>query len=639
MGVPKFFGWLTSKVPSMIINLDDKIMDRQVHHFYIDMNGILYLIKEHFINEAEIDLNQFIYQVFLYVEELVYRVSPLKTLMISLDGVAPGAKLQQQRQRRWKKYVKKHQQSSQSNNSNENSENDENDHVMSDSEEQKLLFSFSPGTELMTMINQHMQYFVRRKLQDDPRWRRIQHIVLSDASVPGEGEHKIMDYIRANNNNNQNSISSTQKNDESKQIYFEDNDVHCMYGMDSDLIMLALSTHLPHFILLREHVVISTPFKSKHGHRKNKHNRKQLSKQFKMNQKVLEKRRLQILDATVLRHYIDHEFSDLSDNISSHDMGQTTLEYNLERLIDDFVFMLFLCGNDFLPNLPTLDIGEGALDYFFSIYKAILPELGGYIVDVSSIERKCSHELINVDRFVRYLNVLAQYEHSVLDKRFSKDDSFKYRLKQIKMLRERSQTPSSTLLDASPKPSTTPSTSSNTSSSSQAPAPSNFKLLFSAQNEVLKNLMTAIDTTNATTVNCKGDVKRLVMVGSLISNSVSAQSFLTDSSCSLTSDVDEQMIIKIPFKKPVTINSILLFSADSAPKNVKLFVDRVEIDFSNVDSYVPTQHLSLPEDPCSATYQNLEHKLNPIKFDTVNHLTVCLFTGISRVRLTNSFLL
>ena len=80
-----------------------------------------------------------------------------------------------------------------------------------------------------------------------------------------------------------------------------------------------------------------------------------------------------MLDIPILRDFIFDSFKDVIPKLH--------FSFDLEKTIDDFILMLFLCGNDFLPPIPTLDIGEGALNYFFGIYKDILPSLDGYITE------------------------------------------------------------------------------------------------------------------------------------------------------------------------------------------------------------------------------------------------------------------
>src|SRR5258708_36328899 len=100
-----------------------------------------------------------------------------------------------------------------------------------------VLLNLLLGTPFMTRLSEQLKYFVNKKITEDANWRGVQ-VILSGHDVPGEGEHKIMEYIR---------LSKAQPD-------YNPNVRHCLYGLDADLIMLGLLSHDPHFCLLREEV-------------------------------------------------------------------------------------------------------------------------------------------------------------------------------------------------------------------------------------------------------------------------------------------------------------------------------------------------------------------------------------------------
>lgn len=129
---------------------------------------------------------------------------------------------------------------------------------------------------------------------------------------------------------------------------------HCLYGLDADLIMLGLLSHDPHFCLLREEVVFGPQ-------------RKQKAKGG------LESQNFYLMHLSLFREYLNLEFSSLADSTAGPGLG---FEYDLERIIDDWILLVIFVGNDFLPHLPGIHIHEGALNLLYGIYKRVLPKAG-----------------------------------------------------------------------------------------------------------------------------------------------------------------------------------------------------------------------------------------------------------------------
>ena len=80
-----------------------------------------------------------------------------------------------------------------------------------------------------------LDYYISKTLQHNASLENL-NIIVSDSDVPGEGEHKIMEFIRSQRT--QPGYSPTQS--------------HIIHGLDADLSMLALSSHEPNFFILVE---------------------------------------------------------------------------------------------------------------------------------------------------------------------------------------------------------------------------------------------------------------------------------------------------------------------------------------------------------------------------------------------------
>jgi hypothetical protein len=81
----------------------------------------------------------------------------------------------------------------------------------------------------------------------------------------------------------------------------------------------------------------------------------------------------------------DVDDESLARLLSAQDQARLPPRYSVDRIIDDFVLVCVLVGNDFLPHLPHLDIANGSINFMMSLYKELMPLMGGYLTDKSRI--------------------------------------------------------------------------------------------------------------------------------------------------------------------------------------------------------------------------------------------------------------
>lgn len=158
------------------------------------------------------------------------------------------------------------------------------------------------------------------------------------------------------------------RNQKQKKDY-NPNTRHCLFGQDGDLIMLGLATHEPHFALLREEVIFDLARKKTNLQLLKSMKQKFLEEETETATRALDGSNItsdsnvsesiesyihnsnfELLHMSLLRDYLAYEFETKEVVPNS--------PFELEQTIDDFVFMTFFVGNDFLPHMPAIDIGK-----------------------------------------------------------------------------------------------------------------------------------------------------------------------------------------------------------------------------------------------------------------------------------------
>lgn len=422
MGVPAFFRWLSKKYPSVIVPcVEEKSRDAdgtkapvdstqpnpnnvEFDNLYLDMNGIIHPCTHPEDKPAPKNEDEMMIAIFECIDRLFNIVRPRKLLYMAIDGVAPRAKMNQQRSRRFrasKESVEKIEAIARIREELEAKGVD-----LPPAKPKEAHFDsncITPGTPFMDRLSKCLHFYIHDRLNNNPSWKNIK-IVLSDANVPGEGEHKIMDYIRRQR--------ASPSHDPNTQ--------HVLCGADADLIMLGLATHEPNFTIIREEFKPNQPkpcdLCGQLGHELQECMgavKQKDGEHDELNKSVAQETEYIFVRLCVLREYLERELT----------MTNLPFTYDFERAIDDWVFMCFFVGNDFLPHLPSLEIREGAIDRLIKLYKKTVYKTGGFLTDSGRVNLK-RVQLIMLD--------LGEVEDEIFKQRQQNELSFRARMKDKK---------------------------------------------------------------------------------------------------------------------------------------------------------------------------------------------------------------
>jgi len=330
MGIPYYFANLIRNHKNIVKNLESI---KNIDNLYLDSNSIIYDSIDFtlFQNKSQFE-NLIIQKVIDKTQLIIKTINPSKNIILAFDGVPPIAKLNQQKNRRYKS-------SYQANLFNKNTYWDPT--------------AITPGTTFMEKLNLNITNYFHKK------YNHI-NLILSLTDVPGEGEHKLFEFIRNNNHINDNTI---------------------IYGMDSDLIMLSLN-----------HIKYT---KSIYLYRETPHFINSLDSTLDPQHKYL-------IDINELADQIYYFLTDKTFVIENDSIE---LYYNK---ISDYIFICFLLGNDFNEHFPAINLRLNGLTILLDLYREIFG-INQHIIKDGDI---------NWVNFKKYIGKLAENEHNFIKENY-----------------------------------------------------------------------------------------------------------------------------------------------------------------------------------------------------------------------------
>lgn len=368
MGVPQFFAYLLKKYKKSGFVFNKNKLEKpnddvnNIDYFMIDANCLIHPVcfkviaanptdnpNEDYYDKLE---NKMITAVLEYIDKLIQYVQPKKGVYIAIDGVAPVAKIKQQRSRRFKSVA---------------------DKIMFDNIKKKhnkpIASSWNnnaitPGTEFMILLNQKILAWAASYPVN---------IIYSSCFTPAEGEHKLLQYIRTNQRNN---IDMS----------------YVIYGLDADLIFLALSTNSDKIYLLRE---------------ANEINKNESCE-------VLNYVSINIMRKCIVDTITESLHKENEDSMNCDEIKLAGFKLNPDNVVNDFIFMCYFLGNDFLPHIPSLEICHNGIDTLITNYVSTMHKL---LLENNKLVYLLEND-INMDFLKLFMSKISYQEHMILKTNF-----------------------------------------------------------------------------------------------------------------------------------------------------------------------------------------------------------------------------
>jgi 5'-3' exonuclease len=339
MGIPAYFRHIVKAHGAVLKKM--KTLTNGVDNLYLDSNSFVYDAVSSVVPQIDgCDYeNQLISAVCDKIDHFITFFNPRCKIMIAFDGVAPVAKMNQQRERRYKSWLTSELQRK----------------IEKGHKKPWNTSAITPGTNFMTLLHKGVsQYFA---LNDK--------VIVSSSFEPGEGEHKIFQYIREN-----------------AEVHREQTTI--IYGLDADLIMLCLChLHVSEKIFLYKDV-----------------------SEFIQNEEVMD----YYVDILEFSHRLVEYMMGAEAEVGEKDVASAN-----NRIID-YILICFMLGNDFMPHFPALNLRTIGIDLLLDTYRSVIGSKKNTFLTTRGVIS------INWNNYLSFLDALSLKERDVFIQEHRKRD-------------------------------------------------------------------------------------------------------------------------------------------------------------------------------------------------------------------------